>query len=117
MKYLFCSILFVFILNTGYAQKGLTIEEDLVEVAFDSTIDKDDLILIQSKLSEKEIDIIYEKMTFNDNGKLFSISFEVNCNDGFKGAASQMFLTETIRVGFIRDYKKDVKKPFQVGTL
>ena len=59
-------------------------------------------------------------MQFDENNKLTSIDFEVNCNDGFKGHLSIDNLNSTNknkRLGFYRDYSKNTKYPFGTGTL
>ena len=117
MKYSLCFILMVFLSGSVFSQQGVRIEEDFIEISFNSTMDADDLELIRSNLQERKIELNYEETTFYKNGKLSSISFKVDCRDGFSGSASRKFLTKNSRFGFQRDYAKGVKYSFRTGSL
>ena len=117
MKYLSCFTLLLFLSISVSAQQGVMIEKEFIEVSFNSTMDKEDLDSISNKLLNRGITLNYKESTFDKNGKLSSISFKVDCNDGFSGSASLNFLTGKSRFGFRRDYSEKVKIPFQTGSL
>ena len=117
MKYFISLILVVLSSMSASAQEGVKIEKDLIEVAFNSTMDLEDLESIQRKLLKKGVELKYKETTFYENGNLSSISFKVDFSDGFKGSASRSFLTKKTRFGFRRDYSKKTKTPFKTGNL
>ena len=117
MKYLLSLTLLLFLSISAHAQHGIKIENELIEISFNSTMTISDLVYIHSKSLEKDINLNYEEITFYENGTLSSISFKVDCNDGFSGSASGKLLTKKSRVGFQRDYTKNAKIPFRTGAL
>lgn len=89
---------------------------DRVEVIFNRKMSFDELVGIRGDLKKKGIDLDFKELIFDKYQKLKTISFHVNCNDGFSGGAG----TVTLGVkdfGFFRDYDKKVKVPFAVGNL
>lgn len=92
-------------------------ENSSVKVVFNRQLEFNDLAKIKSDLSKKNIVLNYKKLQFDDNGKLMSIDFNVDCKDGFSGSASEDNLTNQSRFGFFRNYSKDATVPFEVGVL
>ena len=109
-------MLLAFLTMTAFpTEKWLTITEDRIELTFNNEMKADDLKLIKEQLSEKNITINFTSKTFNKEGYLTSIAFEVDCNDGFSGSASSRWLTKFSNIGFYRDYESD--KSFGTGTI
>jgi len=94
----------------------LNINEDYVQVIFDTNITQDQLDEIPIKLAEVNITLEYETIEFRKNGKLKEIAFKVDCNDGFSGSASQTFILKSLRTGFYRDYREGATATFGSGT-
>lgn len=117
MKYSLSFIVFLLLSYSVSAQKGLRIEKELIEVSFNSTMTIEDLVSIRAQLQEKDIELHYVHAYFYDNGDLSSISFKVDCKDGFSGSANQKYLKRKSRFGFRRAYGKDVRSPFGTGNL
>jgi hypothetical protein len=88
-----------------------------VKVVFNRQLEFNDLVKIKADLIKKNIVVSFKKLQFDDNGKLMSIDFNVDCKDGFSGGASEENLTNQSRFGFFRNYSKDASVPFEVGNL
>src|SRR5687768_4220565 len=88
-----------------------------VEVVFNRQLNFNDLVKIKMEIADKGILLDYKRMEFDNNGKLKSISFKVDCKDGFSGSASSEELSNDSRFGFYRDYSKDAASPFGTGGL
>lgn len=97
------------------SNESVEISEELVKVNFTPKTEFNDLVKIKLDLSEQGIKLQYKKIVFDKYDDLVEISFEVDCNDGFKGGASSSRLTNQSKFGFIRDYKGNV--PFATGDL
>ena len=92
-------------------------EKSKIEVVFNRHLDFNDVVKIKLDLSQKGIVINYKLLAFDENGKLKSIDFYVDCKDGFSGGASKSNLSNQSRFGFYRDYSKDANSPFGTGGL
>ena len=57
----------------------------------------------------------YKKVEYNEQGELTSLSFVVDCGDGFSGTASSEELIDEKKFGFFRDYEKNAAAPFGAG--
>jgi len=117
MKYLLIFSILTFAFSNVYSQDHLNIKVDLVEVSFNSSLDFPALVDIKNQLSTLGISLDYNNLEFQENGKLKSISFSVDCHDGFKGSASATFTTQEKTIGFYRDYNENAKIPFGTGAL
>ena len=122
MKQLFSVLLLItFFLSTSSftnnSDKNSFFEKSKIEVVFNRQLDFNDLVKIKLDLSQKGIVINYKSLAFDENGKLKSIDFYVDCKDGFSGGASENNLSNQSRFGFYRDYTKDAKSPFGTGGL
>jgi len=53
----------------------------------------------------------------NENDLLKSITFYVDCHDGFKGGAESSRLANNAKFGFYRDYLKKSVSPFGTGQI
>lgn len=91
--------------------------KERIEVVFNSTLNMQSLIKIQRETAAKGIDLKYNKLEFDEGGKLTAINFSVDCKDGFYGSAGRSFLSKTSRFGFYRDYSKNAVSPFGTGGL
>lgn len=74
---------------------------------------------ISDELKQKRnIDVDYSQSDFQGNGEINNLVLKVNSNDGYSGEAK---ITSTglkmKSFGFIRDYSKNAKQPFSIGTL
>ena len=112
MKFLF---FFLIISFNNTTDRWLSIDDDRVQLIFNSEMESQDLAEIKAKLAEVNISINYVDQSYDDKGKLMKIGFEVDCNDGFSGSATSRKLTRWSRVGFFRDYKSTTS--FGTGTF
>ena len=88
-----------------------------IEIVFTDNMTQRDLEKIKIGLKKINIDLNFEELEFNQNiNKLAYIKYSVDCNDGFKGLASSSVSQEK-KIGFYRDYNKDVNSPFGVGEI
>jgi uncharacterized protein YxeA len=68
--------------------------------------------------AEKNITVDFSKTEFTENGKIKTLTFEVDCNDGFNGSAtSSGVILKTKKSGFSRDYSENSKVPFVIGAM
>jgi hypothetical protein len=87
------------------------------QILFNKNTGFTELSLIQAECDKKGIRLTYKKIEYNEEGKLQSLSFRVDCKDGFSGAASTDRLMENSLFGFFRDYTENAKSPFAVGAI
>jgi hypothetical protein len=67
---------------------------------------------------KRNIDVDYSQSIFFDDGKINNLVLKVNTNDGYSGEASSSGAGLKMKsFGFIRDYSKDAKQVFTIGTL
>ena len=68
--------------------------------------------------AEKNITVDFSKTEFTENGKIKTLNFEVDCNEGFKGSAtSSGVILKAKNSGFSRDYSENSKVPFVIGAM
>lgn len=113
MKYL--SILVALMLTFSTLSAQMNVQDQLLEVSFNASLDFDDLTKIKRELSKKNIQLDYEKLEFREDGKLFKIVFKVDCNDGFKGSAQAELTGKNSYTGFYRNYDKTASSVFGTG--
>ena len=88
-----------------------------IEIVFTDNMTQRDLEEIKIGLKKINIALNFDRLEFKqNNGKLAYIKYSVDCNDGFKGSAS-LSITKEKKIGFYRDYNKDVNSPFGVGDI
>jgi len=114
MKYLAIIFTLYISVSSVYSQ---TANETKVEASFNNSMDFETLVDIKNKMADLGITLDYLELEFKENGKLKSISFNVDCNDGFAGSASASFNRKDYDIGFFRDYSKNAKVPFRTGTM
>ncbi|MDB5116459.1 MAG: hypothetical protein JWQ79_1951 [Mucilaginibacter sp.] len=90
---------------------------DNIRVIFTNKMTLDDLVKIKRDLHKTHIDISYKNIAFDEKDLLKSISFSVDCHDGFKGSAESNRLGNNARFGFYRDYSKKSLSPFGTGQV
>lgn len=106
-------------IQTYYTPESSKTKRNL-QIVFTNELNLENLISIKQDLKVKGIGINYKKLQFDENNKLVSIDFEVNCNDGFKGHLFIDNLNSTNkdkRLGFYRNYSRSAKSPFGTGAL
>lgn len=86
-----------------------------IEYYFNKHTTFDDLVMIAGDCKKSGILLTYKVIEYNDAGQLKSISFKVDCGDGFKGGASSDRLLDDENVGFYRDYDSS-GSPFGTGS-
>lgn len=94
--------------------------KDRIEVAFTENLCFGHLVYLKEELEKRKITINYKLLEFDENDKLQSISCEIDCNDGYKGAFSINYTYQSNkgkRNGFYRDYSDNAKSPFGTGHL
>jgi hypothetical protein len=118
-KYLVLPIALLFLMLTtsfsidpGTPKTG----KERIEIAFNASTGFTELVMIKSYCEEKGITLNYKKIEYDEEGKLKSISFKVDCRDGFSGAASSQMMSKT-KFGFYRDYNPEATSPFGCGPL
>ncbi|MBW3129185.1 hypothetical protein [Hymenobacter profundi] len=97
--------------------KAPTTESSRIEVIFNRQLTFDDVVQIKQRLLLRGITLRYNKLSFDDNGKLTAIDFHVDCNDGISGSAEESNLTNDTRMGFYRDYSDTAKIKFATGNF
>ena len=101
MHYLVVLFTLLFTIPASAAQDPITINEGkLIEIHFNSQLKADDLEDIKMRLAAINISIEYPKVEFNKKGKLKSLEFKVDCNDGFKGSAWSPRISKRMNVYF-----------------
>jgi len=116
MKYLSIVVILFSSINSLAAQDALNMKVNLVEISFNTSLDFNDLSELKNQLSKLNIDLKYQILEFNEEGKLKRISFKVNCNDGFSGSASSEQLLNKSPIGFYRDYRAGATSAFGTGS-
>ena len=111
-----CTLIFATSFDVEKNQKPLGNNKSRIEVFFNSGTGFTELVMIKAHLETKGIFIDYKKIEYNKEGELISISFYVDCRDGFSGSASTDNLKQA-RFGFYRDYSKEATSPFGTGAL
>ncbi len=104
MQYWFIILALLGVCSFATAQASIT--EQKIEVLFNSTLTMENLEIIQADMATQNIDLQYESLTFSKAGKLESISFKVDYNDGSFGTASSRKLSPKSRMGFRRVFDK-----------
>lgn len=116
MHYLVVLFALLFATPANATQDPITIKEgELIEIHFNSQFTADDLEDIKKRLAAINISIEYPEVEFNKKGKLKSLKFKVDCNDGFKGSAWSPRISKRMNVYFYRDYINE-KSPFGTGV-
>ena len=116
MKTIICLIGFL-TLNVG-AIHEMPIVDNKLQVEIHNDLTFEDMAKIKSDMAEKGITIDYQKLVFNESGKLRVIAFSVDCNDGFRGTAERPVPSKKkTPFGFFRDYTEGAKVPFAIGNL
>ena len=111
MKYLILPLLFVF--SNSISAQEQVITDDYIEIIFNKETSLQDIVEIQSQMKERNIDLVFNSLVFIEE-KLTSISFNVDCNDGYEGSASDSKLT-MLPIGFYRNYKEGAASTFGTG--
>jgi len=122
MKYLTSIILLTIILicNSAFtfsSKNCFTDNKKNIEVIFNHKLTFNDVVKLKLDLAEKGLSLVYKKLEFDENSKLISISFLVNCNDGYKGSDEANNLNDESRVGFYRNYSEKGKPDFVCGVI
>lgn len=93
---------------------NIEISDEKVKVIFNRKTSFNELVKIKLDLAEKGITINYKKIVFTDFDELNEISFQVDCNDGFKGSAANPHISNNEEFGFVRYLEKDI---FATGDI
>ncbi len=92
-------------------------KNDRIEVLFTRNMSFNDIVKVKLDMAERGITLNYKLLRFDDEGRLMSISYEVDCHDGFKGSAVNHRIGYNDRFGFYRDYRSESSSPFGTGWL
>jgi len=106
--------------NIDHTSASLYKNQGRIEVIFNRHLEFNDLVKIKLDMSQHGIILDYQKLEFDEFGKLTFISFKVDCRDGFSGSASNFGSIELFnqtRLGFYRDYTEGVESPFGTGGI
>ncbi|WP_340103539.1 hypothetical protein [Rhodohalobacter sp. 8-1] len=79
----------------------------VIDVKFTTELTKDDLSMIKADLASQNIDLTYDHLEFDEDGKLKIISASIDYNDGHKGSFESRVLKPTDSPGFYRDFSKE----------
>lgn len=111
-------VLFLILSTSGIKCQTMSEEPNSkLEIIFSSKLTINDLVTIKNDLQSAGITLEYSKVEFDQSFKLKSISFYINCNDGFNGFASDEIPTDKSRIGFYRDYSENAESPFGIGKI
>ena len=62
---------------------------------------------MQEDLKSLNIDLTYDELKFDEDGKLKMISASIDYNDGHKASFESNVLKSSDEIGFYRDFSKD----------
>jgi hypothetical protein len=96
---------------------GLTITDSAIYLLIDKHTTRDQLDDYKTQLAKKNITLSIPKIEFDADNNIKSLSFAVNCNDGFSGSASSNFKRDNGPVGFYRIYRNNSPSPFGAGGM
>jgi len=92
--------------------------QERLEVNFNKPYTLEELLDIKQEVAEAHgISLVYRELSFDEDGKLVGIFFQVDCGDGFSGSASKNPLDYDHPIGFFRDYRPDATEAFGTGGL
>ncbi len=92
--------------------------QERLEVNFNKPYTLEELLDIKQEVAEANgISLVYRELSFDEDGKLVGIFFQVDCGDGFSGSASKNPLDYDHPIGFFRDYRPDATEAFGTGGL
>lgn len=111
------SLMFTSSFGNDKDSKNVEDPKPRIEVFFNASAGFTELVMIKADLETKGIILDYKKIEYNKQGELISLSFSVDCRDGFSGSASTDNLKNNVRFGFYRDYSRDAKSPFGTGGI
>lgn len=120
-------ILIGFILLVSCTNKGensdlkteYVLNSEIIYLKLTDNTTLSELIKISTEFkTQKNIDIKYLMVEFNEDGGLTKLTLDVDCNDGFSGSAylSKKSLKKN-NYGFKRDYTENSKTPFEIGKI
>lgn len=69
----------------------------IIDVKFTTELTNDDLSMIKADLASQDINLTYDHLTFDENGKLKMIAASINYNDGHRGSFESRILKPTER--------------------
>jgi transcriptional regulator with XRE-family HTH domain len=111
----------VFAQTSGKKKNSISIEKNpdksikRIEVRFTNELTYDSLVFIKNALEKHDIKINYKIIEFNDNNRLKAISCEAFTEMG-SGSFYVSQLDSSSVGGFYRDYSKNAKIPFCIGS-
>ena len=101
--------------NSIYIQENANKSVERIEVRFSNQLTFDSLIVIKNVLETFDIPINYKKLEFDDNNRLYYITCEAST--GRERGSFSMYLSDSTKTGgFYRDYSKDAKPTFCIGS-
>lgn len=106
MKFLFKSLftfLFFFATTTLFAQSNTPlyyISDEKVDIEFTILYTFADLVEVKEKLAEKDIELTYQSLQFDDLGSLRQISATLTTTTGHKAAFTSRVLQPNDKPGF-----------------
>lgn len=101
--------------NSIYIEKNADKSVKRIEVRFTNQLTFDSLIAIKNVLETYNIPINYKKLEFDDNNRLSYITCEAST--GRERGSFSMYLSDSTKTGgFYRDYSKDAKPTFCIGS-
>lgn len=106
--------LFAFVFLTNFTGQDNAARQR-VEIVFSKHTSFSELVRIRDHCEKKGILLGYKKVEYNEQGELMSLSFRVDCSDGFEGFGSSEKLDDEKKFGFFRDYGDNAVSPFGAG--
>lgn len=91
-----------------------------IEITFAKNTGYAELAAMKSYCEQRGITLNIRETKYNDQDELVYLSFEVDCGDGFKGAASARgpaLENQAQKFGFYRDYSPNSASPFGTGSF
>lgn len=102
------------LLTSGFMKNNMVKSNDeKVVVYFSNKLDFNDLFKMKLDLAEKQINVNYQMLEFDNEGKLSSIKFKVISEGKFCGAGATSDLETSY--GFSIDRSPNAKYYFEVG--
>ena len=111
----------IFLVFTSFKEgnevKKPAINVSKVEVIFSHQLSFDDLAQIKLDLSLKNMLLNFRALGFDENGKLTSIDFYVQCGSKYAGGAAKENIANESHFGFLYDGSVNAKVNFRAGEL
>lgn len=112
-RLLFFSLLIFALPVAGFSQR-----KGMVREYFTSKDDNNELMTLKKNLLDSyNIQLDFELLKFDQNGRLREIAFSVDFRNGMKCSCGPVVVSKKKEYGFFRNYRKKAKTPYGCGKI